>query len=128
MLRIGRSETTVRLVSAQLRASEFSVALDKLPVIVGRSAQADVRLDDQWVSRVHCKISELNGTLIVRDLDSRNGTLVNGEYIQEAHLSPGDRLTVGTTSFEACYKPGKANRQLVSSLKCPSAAQSVYPK
>ena len=109
----------VRLVSAQPWMSESSVILDRLPAIVGRSAQADVRLDDQWVSRIHCEISELSGTLIARDLESRNGTLVNGEYIQEAHLLPGDRLTVGMTSFEVRYKPGKRNGQLVSRLKTP---------
>ena len=64
----------VRLVSAQPWISESSVALDKLPAIVGRSAQADVRLDDQWISRIHCEISELSGKLIVRDLESRNGS------------------------------------------------------
>jgi hypothetical protein len=51
--------------------------------------------------RVQCEIS---GTLLVRDLDSRNGTLVNGQYIEAAHLLPGDRLTVGLTSFEVRYK------------------------
>ena len=56
------------------------------------------------VSRVHCEISEINGTLLVRDLGSRNGTAVNGEYVKEAHLLPGDRLTVGLTKFEVRYK------------------------
>ena len=76
----------VRLVSAQPWASKFSVALDKLPAIVGRSAQADVLLDDQWISRIHCEISEFNGTVIVRDIESRNGTLINGEHVLESHL------------------------------------------
>ena len=113
----------VRLVSVHPWMSDFSIVLDGLPAIVGRSPQVDVHLDDQWVSRVHCEISQLNGTLIVRDLESRNGTLANGKYIQEAHLLPGDRLTVGMTSFEARYKPGKPNRQLVSSLKRPRPAR-----
>jgi pSer/pThr/pTyr-binding forkhead associated (FHA) protein len=80
------------------------MVLDRLPVVIGRNPEADVRLDDRWVSRVHTEISEINGTLVVRDLDSRNGTLVNGQYIKEAHLLPGDRLTVGLTSFEVQYK------------------------
>ena len=56
------------------------------------------------MSRVHCEISEIDGILLVRDLDSHNGTLVNGEHIKEAHLLPGDRLTVGLTSFEVQYE------------------------
>jgi pSer/pThr/pTyr-binding forkhead associated (FHA) protein len=79
------------------------IVLDKLPVVIGRNPEADVRLDDRWVSRVHSEISEINGTLLVRDLDSHNGTLVNGQYVKEAHLLPGDRLTVGLTSFQVQY-------------------------
>jgi pSer/pThr/pTyr-binding forkhead associated (FHA) protein len=41
---------------------------------------------------------------LVRDLDSKNGTAVNGQYVKEAHLLPGDRLTVGLTSFQVQYK------------------------
>jgi pSer/pThr/pTyr-binding forkhead associated (FHA) protein len=80
------------------------IVLDKLPVVIGRNPEADVRVNDRWISRVHCEISEISGTLLVRDLDSRNGTAVNGQYIKEAHLLPGDRLTVGLTSFEVRYK------------------------
>jgi len=116
MLGIRRSKMKVRLVSAEPWISQPSVALDELPAIVGRTAQADVRLDDQWVSRTHCEISELSGMLIVRDLESRNGTFVNGECVREAHLMPGDKLTVGMTSFEARYRPGKANRQPASGI------------
>jgi pSer/pThr/pTyr-binding forkhead associated (FHA) protein len=79
------------------------IVLDRLPVVIGRNPEADVRLDDRWVSRVYTEISEINGTLVVRDLDSRNGTLVNGLHIKEAHLLPGDRLTVGLTGFEVQY-------------------------
>jgi pSer/pThr/pTyr-binding forkhead associated (FHA) protein len=108
--------------------SEFSIVLAGLPAIVGRSPQVDVHLDDPWVSRVHCEISQVNGTLVVRDLESRNGTLVNGEHIQEAHLLPGDQLTVGMTSVEVRYKPGRTSRQRLSCLSRPRPAQSVYPK
>ena len=80
------------------------ISLDKLPAVLGRNPDVDVRLDDRWISRVHCEISEINGTLVVRDLDSHNGTLVNGHHITEAHLMPGDRLTVGLTRFEVRYK------------------------
>lgn len=110
MLMTGRSRIKVRLVSVHAWMPEFSIVLDGLPAIVGRSPHVDVHLDDQWVSRVHCEIDQISGTLVVRDLESRNGTLVNGEHIQEAHLLPGDRLTVGMTSLEVRYKHGKTGR------------------
>ena len=94
----------IRLVSLAPGTPRVSTIINKLPAALGRNPDADVRLDDSWVSRVHCEISEISGNLLVRDLDSRNGTLVNGQYVKEAHLLPGDRLTVGLTSFEVHYQ------------------------
>jgi len=54
------------------------------------------------VSRVHCRLTALaNGELEVRDLDSTNGTFVNGDRIENALLSPGDRLQVGRVELVA---------------------------
>ena len=94
----------ISLVSLAPGTPRVRTIINKLPAALGRNSDADVRLDDSWVSRVHCEISEISGTLLVRDLDSRNGTLVNGQYVKEAHLLPGDRLTVGLTSFEVHYQ------------------------
>lgn len=92
-----------KLIGLDNYGRKTRIVLDRLPVVIGRNPEADVRLDDRWVSRIHGEISEINGTLLVRDLDSRNGTLVNGQYIKEAHLLPGDRLTIGLTSFQIQY-------------------------
>ena len=80
------------------------ITLRNLPVLVGRSHDADVRVVDSWISRIHCEIGEMDGTLVVRDLESTNGTLINGEHVEEAPLLPGDRLTMGITSFRVEYK------------------------
>ena len=93
-----------RLISLGNDGLKAPVVLDKLPAVIGRNRDADVHLDDRWISRVHCEISEISGTLLVRDLDSHNGTLVNGQHVKEAHLLPGDRLSVGLTSFEVQYE------------------------
>ncbi len=81
--------------------------MDRLPAVIGRSPEADVCLDDCWTSRVHCEISQMDGTLVVKDLESSNETLVNGKTVSEALLLPGDRLTVGITRFDVHYKQGK---------------------
>ena len=85
-------------------AAHSSLVLDRLPAVLGRDAHVDVHLDDQCVSRVHCEVSDLNGTLVVRDLGSKHGTYVNGEKVTQASLLPGDRLMVGLSSFEAQYE------------------------
>ena len=94
----------IRLVSLAPGTPRVRTIINKLPAALGRNPDADVRLDDSWVSRVHCEISEISGNLLVRDLGSTNGTLVNGKQVNESHLLPGDRLTVGLTSFEVHYR------------------------
>ena len=63
---------------------------------VGRATGADFIVDAALVPRVHCRLTALpDGELEVRDLDSTNGTFVNGERIERARLADGDRLQVG---------------------------------
>lgn len=63
---------------------------------IGRATGADFIVDEALVSRVHCRLTALpDGQLEVRDLESTNGTYVNGERIERTLLSSGDRLQVG---------------------------------
>lgn len=88
-----------RLVGLDSWSSHLRIRLDRLPLTIGRGPNADVVIDDRWASRVHCRIDERDGLLWVRDLESRNGTLVNGQHVAESPLGPDDRVTVGLTSF-----------------------------
>lgn len=66
------------------------------PVTLGRSAQqSDVVLDDNRLSRAHCRFEPAEGGWAVRDLDSQNGTFLNGKRVQSAVLKPGDVITIG---------------------------------
>jgi pSer/pThr/pTyr-binding forkhead associated (FHA) protein len=69
---------------------------------LGRATGADFGLDGALVSRVHCRLTALaDGGLEVRDLDSTNGTFVNGKRVQTAQLASGDRLQVGRVELLA---------------------------
>jgi pSer/pThr/pTyr-binding forkhead associated (FHA) protein len=69
---------------------------------IGRATGADFIVDAALVSRVHCRVSALaGGELEIRDLESTNGTYVNGERIETARLASGDRLLVGRVEFVA---------------------------
>lgn len=81
----------------------YELTLTQSPVRIGRHHNADVRLDDESVSLFHCQIDQINGTLWVRDVGSREGIFVNGFNVPQSHLMPGDRLTVGTVSFQVQY-------------------------
>jgi pSer/pThr/pTyr-binding forkhead associated (FHA) protein len=62
---------------------------------VGRAARADFVLDASMVSRFHCRLTAGAQELEVLDLDSTNGTYVNGARIARAVLKEGDRLGIG---------------------------------
>jgi adenylate cyclase len=63
--------------------------------VVGRAASCDIVLDDHSVSREHAALLVSNGRLRVVDLNSRNGTFLNGEAVQQVDLVPGDNVTFG---------------------------------
>ena len=69
---------------------------------IGRATGADFIVDAALVSRVHCRLTaSADGHLEVRDLESTNGTFVNGERVDTARLAPGDRVQVGRVELVA---------------------------
>ncbi|NOT43170.1 MAG: FHA domain-containing protein [Acidobacteria bacterium] len=69
---------------------------------IGRATGADFIVDEALVSRVHCRLTALpDGSLEVRDLESTNGTYVNGARVEQGLLSDGDRLEVGRVALVA---------------------------
>ena len=66
---------------------------------IGRSSASDVTLDDASASRNHAELRRRGGKTVLVDLDSTNGTLVNGKRVREAPLRTGDRITIGTTAI-----------------------------
>ncbi|MCP4786707.1 MAG: FHA domain-containing protein [Fuerstiella sp.] len=77
----------------------FCLDLEQLPATFGRARDVAVQLTNLLVSRHHCQIAIRNNQLVIRDLGSVNGTLLNGEAVDEAPLSSGDTLQVGLQSF-----------------------------
>lgn len=71
------------------------IPLPAEPITVGRSSQNGIAIMDASLSRVHCEIRRADGVILVKDLGSRNGTLVNGEAVKESRVSGGDRIDVG---------------------------------
>jgi pSer/pThr/pTyr-binding forkhead associated (FHA) protein len=69
---------------------------------LGRATGADFSVDGALVSRVHCRLTVLpGGGLEVRDLDSTNGTFVNGKRVQTAQVASGDRIQIGRVELVA---------------------------
>ena len=62
---------------------------------IGRSTGAEFIVEAALVSRLHCQLTASADALHVKDLDSTNGTFVNGKRVQTASLQSGDKLGVG---------------------------------
>ena len=81
-------------------------------ISLGRSSQNDVCLVDPILSRHHCRISFHGGVLSVEDLDSANGTLVNGEEVKTSELRDGDTVTIGDTVLRVRNAPQAAQSEI----------------
>jgi len=68
-----------------------------IPVTVGREEGNAIRLNDERVSRFHAKVQTEDGDIILTDLESTNGTRVNGSAVQIRRLRPGDQVSIGRT-------------------------------
>ncbi|HEY2787672.1 MAG TPA: FHA domain-containing protein [Fimbriiglobus sp.] len=68
-----------------------------VPISIGREEGNTLRLNDERVSRWHAKIQTEDGDVILTDLDSTNGTRVNGSTIQIRRLRAGDQVSIGRT-------------------------------
>lgn len=77
------------------RAIERNVGLDGSKWIIGRGPAADIRLDDDTVSREHVELTREAGAFWVHDLGSTNGTYVNGLLVRRRAVIAGDAITVG---------------------------------
>ena len=91
----------LRTVTEDLPEKTFRILPGNIKTI-GRATGADFIVDAALISRVHCRLTALaGGDLEVRDLESTNGTFVNGERIETARLASGDRLQVGRVELVA---------------------------
>ncbi|TWT76083.1 FHA domain-containing protein FhaB [Posidoniimonas polymericola] len=100
------------------------IPLKRSKFLIGRSSECTLRAGSDAISRRHCVVLTRESGVSVRDLGSRNGTLVNGERIEsETPLSIGDRLKVGPLEFEMIA----AGAELKSAKKPPvkSVAEAV---
>jgi len=81
-------------------AEERSIILDGSPLAIGRAPDNDLILADARVSRHHARITARGGRFVLADLESTNGTVVNGARVTEIVLGLGDRISLGTALIE----------------------------
>jgi hypothetical protein len=74
--------------------------VDKRRVVIGRSKECDIQLTDPNVSRRHAELRQEGSAYWLVDLDSTNGSAVNGQRTARAKLESGDTITIGSTDLK----------------------------
>ena len=101
-----RDDSIVSLQAVVLRVEENErtrTVRAPVPITIGRAPSATLTIPDARVSRLHARIYLDDGALSIRDLDSRNGTLVNARPIDApVPLRDGDEIDIGTTRIVFC--------------------------
>lgn len=95
----------IRITNGPYRGREKT--LGEKPMTIGRDAEASIQILDRSASRFHAEVFPVGGMYFVRDLDSKNGTFVNDEQIEDEELlREGDVIKIGST--ELVYEAGSA--------------------
>jgi hypothetical protein len=74
----------------------FKLKVKKVTNVVGREGTCDIYVESKQVSRRHCLLQVTERGLLVKDLESTNGTFVNGIPLTDGYINDGDRLSLGT--------------------------------
>ncbi|HZW18594.1 MAG TPA: FHA domain-containing protein [Luteimonas sp.] len=85
----GDPRVVLRGVGGQYHGRSFTL---ERPRLVGRSGDADIRIDDPAFADRHARLELLGDDVLLRDLGSAEGSLVNGEAVRDAVLRPGDQV------------------------------------
>ncbi len=92
-----------KLVVVGGKSANRSIRLS-LPTTIGRGKEAGLTVAHTMISRKHCELFEADGVVMLRDLGSLNGTLVEGRRIRELPLRPDQQFTVGPVTFRVEYE------------------------
>ena len=102
----GDPRVVLRGVGGRYHGRSFTL---EQPRLVGRAADAQIRLDEAGVAERHARLELHGDNVLLRDLGSAEGTLVNGWLVRDALLQPGDQLVFDTQHRFVVEAPGRAS-------------------
>jgi Inner membrane component of T3SS, cytoplasmic domain len=108
----GDPRVVVRGVGGQHHGRSFTL---DAPRLIGRSDDADIRIDDPAFAERHARIEMIGERIILRDLGAGEGSVVNGEPMRDALLAPGDQIVFDTHHRFVIEAPAQTTAQLARS-------------
>lgn len=98
-------------------------------IVIGRDASCDITLSLEHLSRKHLELEVRSGHLYIKDLDSSNGTFLNGQKITESEIKPGDKIKLDVVTFEVTGPAHDPNKTIIRAAipATPAAAHKDKP-
>ncbi|MCD9008084.1 FHA domain-containing protein [Luteimonas sp. XNQY3] len=109
-VRMAVPRFVLRGVSGAVSGKMFPVAG---PVVIGRAPECDITVHADEISRRHARVKPVGDGLAVEDLDSSNGTYINGRRVQQGFLDPGDELRLDAVRFMLIAPGMETSRQTI---------------
>jgi hypothetical protein len=119
-------ESQPRVIVTRPDAPDMTVVLETEYTHVGRTANNEISLPYPSVSSRHCILIQSGPDVVLRDLNSSNGTYINDELINEAILRPGDSIQIGMVKMR--FEPGVKRPKLSAPSAAPIIKETGYLK
>lgn len=104
---------SLEVLNGVAAGKKLSLPEDKQEFIIGREGVADLTIDENVISRQHVKLERKWGGIVIVDLQSKNGTFVNNDRVEEKLLRDGDKVMLGTVKL--LYRnPKDVNLDMIS--------------
>lgn len=100
----GDPRVVLRGVGGQHHGRSFTL---ERPRVVGRMAEADIRVDDPAFAERHAQVLQVDGRILLRDLGSEEGSLLNGRPVRDAVLQAGDQVAFDPQHRFVVEAPGR---------------------
>jgi pSer/pThr/pTyr-binding forkhead associated (FHA) protein len=124
----GQRKNKAALMVSTGEAAGTVFPITEASVLIGRSLDAQVSINEQAISYEHARLEQSAGKFTLRDLGSTNGTYVNGERIEDAvALAGGDSIRMGSTTFTFVTQPAGSPKGTVK-LTDPNPELPVAPQ
>lgn len=116
----------LRVISGPMAGHSAHIPGDR-PLLVGRAPESDLSItSDGELSALHFSVEQIDGSYLLRDLGSRNGTQVNRERAREVSLRDGDKIRAGATLFEVVRR--EPNRRCAPTKPAPPSRRARRPE
>lgn len=121
----GTRAYALKFISGKYQGGEFPLRPHR-EIVIGRSADLDMVLVEDMVSRRHARITVDSDRVVIADLGSTNGTFVNGQRVQETELQEGDRILVGTSILKLVLQSDEGDALDPQALRSRMAQASQH--